>query len=37
MEGVDEVGAHRGLFFSNKPHYEKLVSDVGAKIQEWVE
>ena len=37
MEGVDEVGAHCGLFFFDRPHYQKLVNDVGAKIQEWVE
>ncbi|MCJ1329594.1 hypothetical protein MMC10_006274 [Thelotrema lepadinum] len=37
MEGVDEVGAHCGLFFPSKPHYQKFVSDVGAKIHEWIE
>ena len=31
MEGVDEVGAHCGLFFPG-PHYEKLVGDVGSRI-----
>lgn len=36
MEGVDEVGAHCGLFFANKPHYESLVSAVGAKIDTWI-
>lgn len=36
MEGVDEVGAHCGLFFEG-PHYEKLVGDVGAKIVGWVQ
>ena len=35
MEGVDEVGAHCGLFFSG-PQYESLVGDVGARIEEWV-
>lgn len=35
MEGVDEVGAHCGLFF-NGPHYEKLVGDVGGMIVGWV-
>lgn len=35
MEGVDEVGAHCGLFFMG-PHYEKLVGDVGARIVGWV-
>jgi len=35
MEGVDEVGAHCGLFFPG-PQYESLVGDVGARIQEWV-
>lgn len=36
MEGVDEVGAHCGLFFLG-PHYEKLVGDVGARIVGWVQ
>lgn len=35
MEGVDEVGAHCGLFFPG-PHYEKLVGDVGSRIVSWV-
>jgi hypothetical protein len=35
MEGVDEVGAHCGLFFPG-PHYESLVGDVGARVEEWV-
>ncbi|PKS10721.1 hypothetical protein jhhlp_002478 [Lomentospora prolificans] len=35
MEGVDEVGAHCGLFFPG-PHYEKLVGDVGERIVGWV-
>ena len=37
MEGVDEVGAHCGIFFDEKPHYVKFVNDVAAKLQEWVE
>ncbi|KAK3684772.1 hypothetical protein B0T22DRAFT_197686 [Podospora appendiculata] len=36
MEGVDEVGAHCGLFFPG-PHYEKLVGDVGVRVVGWVE
>ena len=36
MEGVDEVGAHCGLFFLG-PHYESLVGDVGARVEKWVE
>ncbi|TVY62710.1 hypothetical protein LSUE1_G009244, partial [Lachnellula suecica] len=36
MEGVDEVGAHTGLFFPG-PQYESLVGDVGARIGKWVE
>ncbi|RDW89344.1 hypothetical protein BP6252_01376 [Coleophoma cylindrospora] len=36
MEGVDEVGAHCGLFFPG-PQYESLVMDVGRRIEEWVE
>jgi len=35
MEGVDEVGAHCGLFFPG-PQYESLVGDVGARIEAWV-
>ena len=37
MEGVDEVGAHCGLFFPSRSHYQKFVNDVAAKIQEWIE
>ncbi|KAK3327189.1 hypothetical protein B0T19DRAFT_475027 [Cercophora scortea] len=36
MEGVDEVGAHCGLFFPG-PHYERLVGDVGLRVVGWVE
>lgn len=36
MEGVDEVGAHCGLFFPG-PQYESLVGDVGARIEKWVQ
>jgi hypothetical protein len=36
MDGVDEVGAHCGLFFPG-PQYESLVGDVGARISKWVE
>lgn len=35
MEGVDEVGAHCGLFFPG-PHYQSLVGDVGERIEQWV-
>lgn len=35
MEGMDEVGAHCGLFFSG-PHYDKLVGDVGTRVAGWV-
>ncbi|KAF2431979.1 hypothetical protein EJ08DRAFT_677850 [Tothia fuscella] len=35
MEGVDEVGAHCGLFIVS-PTYERLVGDVGGRIEEWV-
>ncbi|KAK4155938.1 hypothetical protein C8A00DRAFT_31189 [Chaetomidium leptoderma] len=35
MEGVDEVGAHCGLFMPG-PHYEPLVGDVGERIADWV-
>ena len=36
MEGVDEVSAHCGLFFQDKPHYEDLVKDVATLVVEWV-
>ena len=36
MEGVDEVGAHCGLFFAENPHYETLVGDVGERIESWI-
>jgi len=36
MHGVDEVGAHCGLFFPG-PHYEKLIGDVGSRIVAWVQ
>ncbi|KAF7957974.1 hypothetical protein EAE96_003541 [Botrytis aclada] len=35
MEGVDEVGAHCGLFFPG-PQYESLVGNVGERIEAWV-
>ncbi|KAL2157219.1 hypothetical protein VTH06DRAFT_6355 [Thermothelomyces fergusii] len=35
MEGVDEVGAHCGLFVPGR-HYEPLVGDVGERIAAWV-
>ena len=35
MEGMDEVSAHTSLFFVNET-YERLVGDVGAKIEDWV-
>ena len=37
MEGVDEVGAHCGLFFADRPHYAQFVTDVSEKLKEWVE
>lgn len=36
MEGVDEVGAHCGLFLPG-PHYENLVGDVGERVTAWVD
>ena len=36
MRGVDEVGAHCGLFFIGE-QYEWLVSNVGERIQDWVD
>ncbi|KAI9835363.1 MAG: hypothetical protein M1837_003803 [Sclerophora amabilis] len=35
MEGVDEVGAHCGLFFAGEV-YQRLVGDVGSRIEDWV-
>lgn len=36
MEGVDEVGAHCGLFFPGSDRYTLLVEDVGKKIWAWL-
>ena len=36
MEGVDEVGAHCGIFFLG-PHYDGLIGDVGARMVRWVQ
>lgn len=36
MEGMDEVGAHCGLFFPG-PHYDKLVGDMGHRVVGWVQ
>jgi len=36
MVGVDEVGAHCGLFFADKPHYAGLVGDVSERVEGWV-
>jgi hypothetical protein len=35
MEGVDEVGAHCGLFYLSES-YERLVGDVAGRVEEWV-
>lgn len=35
MEGMDEVTAHTSLFFVNDT-YERLVGDVGDRIEDWV-
>jgi hypothetical protein len=35
MEGVDEVGAHCGLFLPGA-QYENLVRDVGERVLTWV-
>lgn len=35
MEGVDEIEAHSGLFLPGL-HYEGLVRDVSARIEEWI-
>lgn len=36
MDGMDEVSAHCGLFFSG-PHYDRLIGDVGDRIIGWVQ
>jgi hypothetical protein len=35
MQNMDEVTAHTSLFFMNET-YERLVGDVGAKIEDWI-
>ncbi|KAF2201823.1 hypothetical protein GQ43DRAFT_480397 [Delitschia confertaspora ATCC 74209] len=35
MEGVDEVGAHCGLFFMSET-YARLVGDVGERVEGWI-
>ena len=37
MPGVDEVGAHCGLFFVDGERYQTFVGNVSARIVEWVE
>ena len=37
MSGVDEVGAHCGLFFVDGERYEWFVNDVAERIEGWVE
>ncbi|MCJ1274377.1 hypothetical protein MMC21_002173 [Puttea exsequens] len=37
MPGVDEIGAHCGLFFVDGERYEKFVGDVASTIGKWVE
>ena len=37
MPGVDEVGAHCGLFFVDGERYEWFVMAVAERLQEWVE
>ncbi|KAK1983111.1 hypothetical protein LZ30DRAFT_780812 [Colletotrichum cereale] len=36
MQGMDEVGAHCGLFLTG-PHYDGLIGDVGERIVGWVQ
>ncbi|KAL8667175.1 MAG: hypothetical protein Q9202_000747 [Teloschistes flavicans] len=36
MPGVDEVGAHCGLFDAKGQHYEGLVGDVVERVEGWV-
>jgi hypothetical protein len=35
MKNMDEVTAHTSLFFVNET-YERLVGDVGARVEEWI-
>jgi chemotaxis protein histidine kinase CheA len=35
MKNMDEVTAHTSLFFMNET-YERLVGDVGAKVEDWI-
>ena len=37
MAGVDEVGAHCGLFFVDGERYEWFVGDVAGRIEDWIE
>ncbi|KAL9075360.1 MAG: hypothetical protein Q9161_001737 [Pseudevernia consocians] len=37
MPGVDEVGAHCGLFFVDGERYQWFVNDVATRIEDWVE
>jgi len=37
MPGVDEVGAHCGLFFVDGERYQKFVGQVAERIEVWVE
>lgn len=37
MPGVDEVGAHCGLFFVDGERYQWFVNDVAERIEGWVE
>ncbi|TDZ74247.1 Reticulocyte-binding protein 2-like protein a [Colletotrichum trifolii] len=36
MDGMDEVGAHCGLFVPG-PHYDRLIGDVSERIVGWVQ
>ena len=37
MPGMDEVGAHCGLFFVDGERYQWFVNDVAERIEDWVE
>lgn len=37
MPGVDEVGAHCGLFFVDGERYHWFVNDVAERIDDWIE
>lgn len=37
MEDMDEVAAHQSMFIPHCPHYEHLIGDTVALIEQWVQ